>query len=108
MNISLFIPPFLDSLKYQRDLKKAARKLLTGNSREALTQQPGFEESEYLEPNMRDSVRKCVRGKDTAIQVYKELAAYLRKQGVPVKVAFPPVPVDNSFERLMFIARIPG
>ena len=61
MNISLFIPSFLNSLKYRRDLKKAAKKLLMGNSREALTQQPGFEESEYLEPNMRDSVRKCVR-----------------------------------------------
>ncbi len=106
MRIDAFIEPFIKTgLRYDRDLKKAARRLLKGTSRDALTQQPGFEESEYLEENMRSSVKSCVRGKETAVQMYRKFAAYLEAQGVDLTVQFPPIPVDNSFERLMFIAK---
>ena len=102
-------PYFSDFIKtryrYDKELRKTARKLLLTESREALLVQPGFEESEYLESNMRGSVKSCVRGKDTAIQVYKDLCDYLKSQGVDVHVQFPPVPVDNTFERLMFLAK---
>ena len=106
MNIEQYFAPFIQTaLRYDRDLKKAAKRLLTGNGRESLLQQPDYKESAYLEENMRNSVRSCVRGKDTAIQTYKKFVTYLQGQGVDVDVTFPPIPVDNSFERLMFIAK---
>ena len=105
MNIEQYFAPFIQSMRYDRKLKKAARRLLTGTGRESLVQQPGYEESEYLKENMRNSVRSCVRGKDTAVRVYRKFVRYLHDQGVHVDVHFPPVPIDNSFERLMFIAK---
>lgn len=41
-----------------------------------------------------------------AITLYKDLVSYLKKKGVAVpEIEFPPIPVSNSFERLMFIAK---
>ena len=106
MNIEQYFDSFIETaLRYDRDLKKAAKRLLKGNGRESLKNQPCHEESDYLEENMRTSVMSCVRGKETAVQVYKKFVSYLERQGIEVDVTFPPIPVDNSFERLMFIAK---
>ena len=44
--------------------------------------------------------------KDTAIALYRDLIVFLTGKGVSVPpIAFPPIPISNTFERLMFIAK---
>ena len=44
--------------------------------------------------------------KDTAISLYRDLILFLAEKGVAVPpIAFPPIPISNTFERLMFIAK---
>ena len=105
MNIESHFEGFIESLRYRGELRAAAKKALTGSESYSLTQCYDYAESLSLETNMRESVLKCMRGKDTLIRAYKEFVKYLQNQGVPVEVRFPPVPVDNSFERQMFIAK---
>ncbi len=107
MKIDIYFDEFIEtfSTRYNKDIRKTAKKLLKGNNEYCLPEMPGFEESEYLGINIKESVRKIPRGKDSAISVYKKLTDFLREKGVEVSVTFPPVPVDISFERQMFIAK---
>lgn len=107
MRIDIYFDEFIKSFspKYDKDLRKTAKTLLKGNKEYCLPQRPGFEESEYLGDNIRDSVKMLPRGKDSAIKVYKRLVAFLRKKGIDISVSFPPIPIDSSFERQMFIAK---
>ena len=80
--------------------------MLAGGMPYSLDSQEGYEESEYLPYNIRCCVQAYTSTKDTAIELFKDLVLYLEAEGVEVpQINFPPVPVSNTFERLMFIAR---
>ena len=71
-----------------------------------MNSQPGYWESEYLPSNIRNSVMAYSSNKDTAIALYRDLTAFLAENGVAVPpITFPPIPISNTFERLMFIAK---
>ena len=67
-----------------------------------------YENPDYLEESFRNSVLS-VEGnranKDIAIQIYRDFYDFLKKKGISAKVTFPPIPVSNSFERHMFVAK---
>lgn len=85
--------------------KPPLKALLTGDASYAFTSQVSYENLEYLQQNIEDSVRGYSRDKDYAIRKYREFVDFLNQIGVRVDVKFPPVPVSNSFERRMFIAK---
>ena len=107
MRIDCFFDEFIRTFspKYEKDLRKTAKTLLLGEKEYCLPKMAGFEESEYLSESIRESVKKVPRGKDNAIKVYRRLVAFLREKGIESSVVFPPIPVDSSFERQMFIAK---
>jgi hypothetical protein len=105
VKIDVFFAEFIKSLKYEKDLRKTAMTLLKGDREYCLPKMEAFEEADNLAANIQDSVRRMPRGKDTAIRVYRKLIDFLRGKGIEVSVAFPPIPVDSSFERQMFIAK---
>ena len=107
MRIDCFFDEFIRSIspKYEKDLRKTAKMLLFGEKEYCLPKMAGYEESEYLGENIRESVKRVPLGKDNAIRVYRRLVAFLQEKGVETTVAFPPIPIDSSFERQMFIAK---
>ncbi len=105
MDFDRHVDDFIKTPKYDKALKKTAKQLLTGTRNSDLPQQPDHENPEYLGINIQNSVKMLLRGKDTAITVYKRFVQYLKKIGIPMEVTFPPIPIDNSFERQMFIAK---
>ena len=107
MRIDIFFDEFInsESLRYDTDLRKTAKALLKGSKPYSLTKMPEFGESEYLAENIKSSVKAAPRGKDSAIRAYKAFVSFLRQKGVEVEVTFPPIPIENSFERQMYIAK---
>ena len=107
MKIDVYFDEFIKSISpaYERDLRKTAQTMLKGKKEYCLNQRAGFEESEFLNENIRESVKKVLRGKDNAIKVYKRFVDFLQNKGIEVSVDFPPIPIDSSFERQMFIAK---
>lgn len=83
----------------------ALRKLLTGETSPSFQAQDYWDNPENLEYNFRSSVKDIKRNKDAAIEVYKLFLDFLVTKGITAKVEFPPIPVSNSFERLMYIAK---
>jgi len=106
MQISRFIEEFLAprNLRY-KSYRSIARKMLVGGKDYSLNMQPEYENSENLPANIRQSVQAYTRSKDAAIRMYKDFILFLRERGADADVAFPPIPVDSSFERQMFIAK---
>lgn len=80
---------------------------LLKSGKNALMKQAGWDETEYLHLNIRDCVKAYTRDKDQAICMFRDFICFLNKKGFVVEkeVEFPPIPVMNSFERLMFIAK---
>ena len=107
MRIDIFFDEFISSksLRYDTDLRKTAKALLKGSKPYSLTKMPEFGESEYLAENIKSSVKAAPRGKDSAIRAYKAFVSFLFQKGVEVEVTFPPIPIENSFERQMYIAK---
>jgi hypothetical protein len=108
MDITSLIDEFVK--KNQRNRNKVyfkiCKNVLLGSRPYSLNSQRGFSESEYLPANIKTSVTIYSSNKDTVIEMYKDLVAFLKSKGVDVPdVSFPPIPVSNSFERLMFIAK---
>ena len=89
--------------KYYRG--STLKTLLKGDAPYSFTSQVSYEDPESLPQNIEDSVRRYTRDKDYAIGVYKAFVEFLQQKGVDVDVIFPPVPVSNSFERRMYIAK---
>lgn len=55
---------------------------------------------------IEDIVKGCKNNKDTFIAVYKEYNDFLKKKyNIEICIEYPPIPVSNTFERLMFIAK---
>ena len=84
---------------------KTVHDLLTGSFPWSLPAQDGYGQMDCLSNNIRDSVKQYTRNKDTVIQIYRDLAAFLKSEGLVIDILFPPVPVSVSFERQMFIAK---
>ena len=108
MNIENLIHDFVNLNKRRRSVPyhKICATLLTGSRPYSLNSQPGYWESEYLPSNIRNSVMAYSSNKDTAISLYRDLIVFLAEKGVAVPpIAFPPIPISNTFERLMFIAK---
>ena len=106
MKIDKYIDEFLKTqFKYDRDGLKTAKTLFKSDKEYALVKTDGFGDSESLEEDMRNSVKGVVRGKDSAIRVYRKFVQFLQSKGVDVEVTFPPIPIESSFERQMFIAK---
>ena len=103
MNIENLIHDFVKLNKRRRSVPyhKICATLLTGSRPYSLNSQPGYWESEYLPSNIRNSVMTYSSNKDTAISLYRDLIEFLAEKGVAV----PPIPISNTFERLMFIAK---
>lgn len=52
------------------------------------------------------SVRAYTSNKDNAIAAFRNLIAYLQKHhSITVEIDFPPIPIMNLYERLMFMAK---
>lgn len=85
--------------------KTYLKNLLTGSKANSLCRFEGYNTTEHLAAAMMDSVSASVRGKDTVIGVYKDLVAFLSEKGIDIEIEFPPVSVDSSLDRLLFIAR---
>ena len=72
----------------------------------AFTDQYAYDDLESLEFNIRNSVLGYSGNKDTAIGVYERFVDFLREKGIPAEVHFPPIPVSNIFERLLYIVKV--
>ena len=106
MNISRYIDRFVKKNHRYKAYSKICRKMLLGGMAYSLNSQEGYEESEYLPYNIKSCVQAYTSTKDTAIELFKDLVRYLEAEGVCVpQINFPPIPVSNTFERLMFIAK---
>ncbi len=106
MRIDIFFDEFINTkFRMEKDLRKTAKELLTGSKPCDLPAMSSYQDSDCLGVNIRESVRMLPRGKETAIEVYRRFVAFLQEKGVEVSVDFPPIPIENSFERLMFIAK---
>lgn len=107
MKIDIYFDEFIKSkqFKYDKDLRKTAKTLLKGDKAYCLPKQGDYIESEYLADYIKSSVMALPRGKESAIKVYKKLIAFLKEKGIEVSIEFPRIPIENSFERQMFIAK---
>lgn len=107
MNISEYLEEFVARKDNRyKPYSKIYKTMLTGGKEYSLNSQDGYDESEYLYYNIPVCVKAYSSNKDTAIALFKELVLFLQEKGVEVPhISFPPVPISNTFERLMFIAR---
>lgn len=106
MNIISHIENFQNKSRRYKPYSKICKALLTGGKPYSLNTQFGYGELTNLPECIRKSVKKYSSNKDNAILLYKDLVSYLQGEGVDVPyIEFPPVPVSNTFERLMFIAK---
>ena len=99
------IDEFIAEIKYKSYSNIVDSLLKSGNN--ALMKQDGWDETEYLHFSIRDCVKAYNRDKDKAICMFRDFVGFLEKNGFEIKkeVEFPPIPIMNSFERLMFIAK---
>ena len=106
MNISTYITEFAKKNHRYKPYSKIYKTMLTGSKPYSMSSQTGYEESEYLPLTIKSCVQAYMGSKDTAIELFKDFVSFLKGKGVDVPpVLFPPVPVSNTFERLMFIAK---
>ena len=99
-----YIEDFMRKNAYSPDAE-AMENLLTGGAAYAFTSQHAYEDPDCLQENIRNSVQSYTRDKDAAIRIYRRFLDYLQKNGISAEIHFPPVPISNSFERMMFIAK---
>lgn len=88
--------------------KEVIRNLLVTSKQYALLQLHPNDEliADELAATIKESVRKYTRNKETAIAIYKVVIQYLQEfHGIEIAIAFPPIPISNTFERVMFITK---
>ena len=106
MNISVYITEFVKKNHRYKSYSKIYKTVLTGGKPYSMSSQAGYQESAYLPYTIKSCVQAYTSNKDTAIELFKDFVSFLEGKGVDVpQVSFPPVPVSNTFERLMFIAK---
>lgn len=118
MNVKPYIDEYLSRKQYL-DIsdENTARNLIVGDNTYSLARKfkdtlpPDYEgpvvyyDLEDLASNIKASVRSYTADKDTAIKIYKKLCEFLKKKGLKIEIVFPPIPVLNTFERLMYISK---
>lgn len=63
-------------------------------------------DAEAYAETTKNVVSSYTNNKDSLIAVYKSFNEYISKQyGIEMTIKYPPIPIANSFERLMFIAK---
>ena len=99
------IDDFILESKYKPYSNIVASLLKTGSN--ALIKQNGWDECEYLYWNVPACVKSYTKDKDRAISMFRDFISFLKSRDFVIEndVEFPPIPVMNSFERLMFIAK---
>ena len=101
-----YIAEFMEKQKLRHDPDaETMNNLLIGVHKWAFIKQPYYEDPDALECNIRNSIKGYTRDKDAAIRVYKKFLEFLNEKGIPSEVHFPPIPISNTFERLMYIAK---
>lgn len=104
--IDEFIENYEKNGKYNAPMKvDGVKKLFSKDKPNGFKNQTAYENPEYLEYNFCRSVQPIKRNKDAAIEVYRRFHQFLQSKGISADVTFPPIPVSNSFERLMFISK---
>lgn len=90
----------------------AVRNLLSGSAESSFIRLCGSElqkerpDRDVIAEAVQNSVRSYSSNKDSAIAIYKSFLDYcFAHSGIKIDVKFPPIPVSNGFERLMFIAK---
>jgi len=104
MDISPYIENFIKTSK-NKPYKKISKSLLLGGKDYSLNSHHGYEKSENLAGFIKECVMAYTHDKDSAIVMFRDFIAFLKGKGIAVHVEFPPIPVSNTFERLMFIAK---
>lgn len=100
-----YIDEFIAKAKY-RPYKNICKSLLIEGKPYSLNSQMGWGNADMLRTNIPACVKAYSRDKDNAIRMFRELVEFLKEKGVQVdEIQFPPIPVSNSFERLMYIAK---
>jgi len=106
MDVYPYIDEFLKQNHKYSSYSKIVGKVLAGGQPYSLNCEGDTLDSEYLPERIRECVQAYTSNKDTAIALFKDFVAFLEKKGVPVpEIEFPPIPVSNTFERLMYIAK---
>lgn len=66
----------------------------------------GYVDEDGYEDAIRTTVRSYTNNKESAIILFKRFDAYVRnKTGMEFHVHYPPIPLNSTFERLMFISK---
>ncbi len=61
---------------------------------------------ELYRKSVKNSVTAYSSNKDSAINIFKKLTVYVEKEmKCSIPIQYPPIPVSNTFERLMFMAK---
>ncbi len=56
--------------------------------------------------SVREAVKDYLSTKDSAIKLFRSLTEYVEKEmNCTIPITYPPIPVSNTFERLMYIAK---
>ncbi len=107
MRLSEYIELYSTRLRTTAEKTKAKNLLGTPESKNGLLSVYGdVELGEELGEAIKIVVKSCTTDKDGAISFFKRFVSYLEsKEKRRIEVAFPPIQVANSFERLMFIAK---
>lgn len=104
MDIRDLIDEFVSRRRY-KPYESICEDVLTSGKSYSLCSQEVCTESEYLQINIRSSVRGYTRNKDNAVELYKAFVSFLRERDVDAEVEFPPVAISSAFDRRIFIAK---
>lgn len=94
--------------------KSTVSNLLLGNSKSVSTfieEMGDFFEAEAIDNEIyvhavRETVKSYTSNKQSAISIFKMLTEYIEKElCCKIQIDFPPIPISNTFERLMFISK---
>lgn len=86
--------------------RDAAYALFFGEKSYCLCRQPGYDETDFLQANIKNSILNYPNKKDSQVAIYKKFVAFLNeKKGIPVRVDFPKISLDSSFDRQLFIVK---
>lgn len=78
MDIKDLIDEFVSRRRY-KPYESICEDVLTSGKSYSLCSQEGCTESEYLQINIRSSVRSYTRNKDNAVELYRETLSYIEE-----------------------------
>lgn len=91
--------PYRDEVDYKKKITMLLDEYYTTN------ESYDFDPKVYV-ASLIDVVKKYKHNKDALISVYRDFNNFLEKEyALNIEIKYPPIPVYNTFERLMFIAK---